>query len=190
MRAEQLKGHLLLLAATETQRLAYAAETQSTEQLVDAQAAEQAVDDAAQPETVEQLADEAQDAAEQEADGGDDLEEGFREQAPEGVEFLFGVGHVVELLLCVFNRLHDGGCELLERVGEGVLLRCGFAGGGACFCVGGDVSVGIEAADGTVAFLQDAAAFFDHGLDVFDELFFVELVLWRSVCFVEALWTC
>ena len=189
MESEEL-DHLLLLATAETQRLAYAAETESAEQLVDAQAAEQAVDDAAQAETVEQLADETQDAAEQEADGGDDLEEGFREQGPEGVELLLGVGHVVELLLGVFNRLHDGGCELLERVGEGVLLRCGFAGGGACLCVGGDVSVWVKAADGAVAFLQDATAFFDHGLDVFDKLFFVELVLWCSVCFVEALWTC
>ena len=187
---EVIARALLLLPTTETQRLAYAAETQSAEQLVDAQAAEQAVDDTAQTETGEQLADETQHTAEQETDGGDDLEQGFREQAPERIEFLLGVGHVIEFLLCVFNRLHDGLCELLERVGQGVLLRCGFAGGGACFCVGGDVSVWVEAADGAVAFLQDAAAFFDHGLDVFNKLFFVELVLWCSVCFVEALWIC
>ncbi len=176
------------LATTKAERLAYATETESAEQLVDAQAAEQAVDDAAEAEPVEQLADQAEDTAEQQADGGDDLEQRLGEQAPERVELLLGVGHVVELLLCVLDRLHDGGCELLERVGEGVLLRRRFAGGGSCFGGGGDVSVWVEPSDGTVAFLQDAVAFFDHRFDVFDELFFVQFILWSSVCFVHALW--
>ena len=184
---QQLLISSLFLATTEAEGLAYATETQSAEELVDAQAAEQAVDDAAEAEPVEQLADQAEDAAEQEADGGDDLEQRLGEQAPERVELLLGVGHVVELLLRVLDRLHDGGCELLERVGEGVLLRRRFAGGGACFGGGGDVSVWVEPSDGAVAFLQDAVAFFDHGFDVFDELFFVQFFLWSSVCFVHAL---
>lgn len=178
------------LLPTQTQRLAYATETQSAEQLVDAQAAEQTVDDAAQTETVEQLADQTQHTAEQQTDGGDDLEQGLGEQAPERVELLLGVRHVVELLLCVLDRLNNGGCELLERVGQGVFLRRRFAGGGSRFCGGGDVSVWVEASDGTVAFLQDAVAFLDHGLDVFDELFFVKLLLGCAVCFVHALWFC
>lgn len=186
----QLPFTLLLLPTAKTQRLAYAAEAQSAEELVDAQAAEQPVDDAAKAETIEQLADQAEDTAEEQADGGDDLEEGFREQGPQGVELLLGVGHVVELLLCVLNGLDNGGCELLERVGEGVFLRRGFASGGAGLCGGGDVAVWIETSDGTVAFLKDAVALFDHGLDVFDDLFFVKLFLWCSVRFVQALWNC
>ena len=144
---------LLLLLPTQTERLAYATEAEAAEQLVDAQAAEQAVDDAAETEAAQQLADETEDAAEQETDGGDDLEERFGEQAPEGVELLLGVGHVVELLLGVLDRLHNGGCELLERVGQGILLRRGFAGGGARFRGGGDVPVRVESSDGAVAFL-------------------------------------
>lgn len=179
--------HSLLLPPAQTQRLAYATEAQSAEQLVDAQAAEQAVDDAAETEAVEQLADQAEHAGEQEADGRDDLEQRLREQAPERVELLLGVGHVVELLLRVLNRLHNGGCELFERVGQGVLLGRGFAGGGSRLRRGCDVAVWVESADGAVAFLQDAVAFFDHGLDVFDELFFVELLLWCSVRFVHTL---
>ena len=105
-----------LLPTAETQRFADTAETEPAEQLVDAQTAEQTVDDAAQTEPVEQFAHETQDAAEQETDGGDDLEEGFGQQAPERVELLLRVRHVVEFLLRVLNRLYHGGCELLERV--------------------------------------------------------------------------
>ena len=180
----------LLLPSAEAEGLAYAAEAKSAEQLVDAQAAEQAVDDAAQTETVEQLADQAEDTAEQQADGGDDLEQRLGEQAPQRVQLLLGVGHVVELLLCVLDGLYDRGCEFLERVGEGVLLRRCFTGGGPRLCVGGDVSVWVESPDGTVAFLQDAATFLDHGLDIFDEFFFVKLVLWCSVRFLHALCIC
>ena len=59
--------------------------------------------------------------------------------------------------------------------------------GGAGFGLGGDVAVRVEAADGAVAFLQDAAAFFEEGLDVLDQLFLVELFFGRAVGFFDAL---
>lgn len=111
---------LLLLAATED--ISQRAETKATKQLVDSKTAEQAVDKAAQTKTVEQLADQVQDTGEQEANGGDDLEERLGEQAPERVELLLGVGHVGDLLLCVVDGGDDGRGELLEVVGEFVFL--------------------------------------------------------------------
>ena len=36
--------------------------------------------------------------------------------------------------------------------------------------------------------MEDAAAFFDHGLDIFDELFFVEFFFGSAVGFFETLW--
>lgn len=45
----------------------------------------------------------------------------------------------------------------------------------------GDAAVGVKAPEGAVAFLQDAAAFFDEGFDVVYEFFFVEFVLGSAV---------
>ena len=72
---------------------------------------------------------------------------------------------------------------------EFVFLRGGLAGGGAGFGLGGDAAVRVEAADGAVAFLQDAVAFFEEGFDVLDELFFVQFVFGCTVGFFDALGT-
>lgn len=64
----------------------------------------------------------------------------------------------------------------------------GFARGGAGFGVGGDVAVWVEAADGAVAFLQDAVALFDLGFDVLDEFFFVELLFGFALGGFDELW--
>ena len=50
-----------------------------------------------------------------------------------------------------------------------------------------NVSVGIEAAYGAVAFAEDASAFFDEGFDLVDKFFFVELVFGCAVSFFDVL---
>ena len=67
-------------------------------------------------------------------------------------------------------------------------MWCSFAGLRAGFCVCGDGAVGVKAAEGAVAFLEDAAAFFDHGFDVFDEFFFVELFFGGALGLFQTLW--
>ena len=49
------------------------------------------------------------------------------------------------------------------------------------------MTIRIETADGTVAFAEDARAFFDERLDVVDEFLFVEFFLRGAVCFVDEL---
>lgn len=178
---------LLLLLPADTQALADASEAEAAEQLVDAQAAEEAVDEAAQAEGVEQLADEAQHAGQQQADGGDDLEQGLGEQPPERVELLLGVRHVGDALLGVVDGGDDGGGELLEAVGQPVFLGRRLARVGAALGLRGDAAVRVEAAQGAVALLQDARAFFDERLDVVDELFLVKFVAGCAVGFLDVL---
>jgi hypothetical protein len=50
-----------------------------------------------------------------------------------------------------------------------------------------NVSVGIEAAYGAVAFAEDASAFFDEGFDLVDKFFFVEFVFGCAVGFFDVL---
>jgi hypothetical protein len=45
----------------------------------------------------------------------------------------------------------------------------------------GNASVGIEATKRAVALLEDTGSFLDEGLDVVDELFFVQLVFGSAV---------
>ena len=68
-----------------------------------------------------------------------------------------------------------------------MFLGGGFARSGVGFGVGGDVAVRVEAADGAVAFAEDAGAFFDEGLDLVDEGFFVQLVFGRAFGFFDGL---
>lgn len=181
---------LLLITAllTTTQHIGQRAQTQSTEQLVDAQTAQQAVHKTAKTQAVEQLADQVQHTRQQQANSRDDLEQRLGEQAPEGVELLLGMRHVGDLLLRVVDGSHDRRRELLEVVGELVLLGGCLAGLLAALCLCGDAAVGIEAAEGAVAVVEDARTFFDEGLDVVDEFFFVELVAGRAVGFLDVLW--
>ena len=49
------------------------------------------------------------------------------------------------------------------------------------------MSVWIEAADGAIAFAEDAAALFDERFDLVDELFLIELFFRRAVGFFDML---
>ena len=95
--------------------------------------------------------------------------------------------HIRDLLLRVVDGRDNGTCDLFEQVGKTVLLRRGFAGAGAAFGFGGDVAIGIETTEGAVAFLKDAAAFFDEWFDVVDELFFVKLLTRGLISGVDVL---
>jgi len=58
---------------------------------------------------------------------------------------------------------------------------------GSGLCLRSNVSVGIESADGAIAFDENAAALFDERLDLVDELFLIELFFRRAVGFVDML---
>lgn len=108
-------NHLfLLLLVLACEGTSDGAEAEAVEQPVEAQRAQQAVDDAAETETAEQATHDAEHTAEQQADGGDDLEERLAQEAPQGVELLLGVGHVLELALGAVDGFGDGASELLS----------------------------------------------------------------------------
>lgn len=159
---------LLLFRSSKTQRLRDFSKTETAEKFVNTQTAEESVDETTESETVQQFADKTEDACQQETNGGDDLEQGLGQQAPEGTETFLGVRHIGDLLLRVVNCLDDGGGELFERVGQRVFFRRGFMISGACLGVGGDTAVRIKTSNGAVAFLQNAATFFDHRLHILD----------------------
>jgi hypothetical protein len=89
--------------------------------------------------------------------------------------------HILNLLLRIINGRDNGSCNLLEQVGETVFLGRGFAGVRAALGLLRNAAIGIETAQGAVAFLQDATAFFDERLDVVDEFFFVEFVAGSAI---------
>ena len=169
-----------LLLAT-TQHLSERAQTET---------AQETVDKAAKTKAVEQLAYQVQHTRQQQANGSDDLEQGLGEQGPERVELLLGMGHVGDLLLRVVDRGDDRGGDLLEAVGETVLFGRGLASLAAALGLGSDAAVRVESAEGAVAFLEDAAGFFDERLDVVDELFLVEFVAGSAVGLLDVLWEC
>jgi hypothetical protein len=68
-----------------------------------------------------------------------------------------------------------------------MFLLCGIALGGACFGGGSYASIGIEAAKGAIAFLEDATTFFEERFDLIDELFFIELFFGSAVGFFNVL---
>jgi hypothetical protein len=181
---------LLVLALAARQHVADGAKAQAAEQFVDTEATKQAVDEAAETKTVEQLADEVEHTCEQESDSRDDLEERLGEQAPERVELLLGVRHVADLLLRVVNGRDDSRSKLLKVVRELVFLRGCLAGLLAALGLCGDAAIGIETAERAVAVVKDARAFFDEGLDVVDEFFFVELVAGSAVGLFDVLRAC
>ncbi|ROW14095.1 hypothetical protein VPNG_04149 [Cytospora leucostoma] len=153
-------------------------EAEAVQQPVEAQCAQQAVDDAAEAEAAEQAAHDAQDAAEEQADGGDDLEEGLAQEAPQGVELLLGVGEVLELALGAVDGLRDGACELCVWIDVEVeLLGCGLTRASLVLSVGLDVAVGVETADDAVRLAEDVAALLDQRADLLDQGLLVALVL-------------
>lgn len=128
-----------LAALLATLLLVVSAEAEGTQQLVDTKATEQAVD-------------QTQDIHQQETDGCEDLEQRLGHQAPQRVE----------LLLCVVDGSDDRGGELLEALGQAVLLGSSLAGTRAALGLGSDLAVGVEARKGAVALLQNAAGLLDE----------------------------
>lgn len=98
-----LRIDLFLLLAGE--RAGQGAQTKPVEQPVEAERAQQAVDDTAETKAAEQAAHDAEHTREQEADGSNDLEERLAQEAPEGVELLLGVRHVLKLALGALDGL-------------------------------------------------------------------------------------
>lgn len=179
---------LLLLILPATEHIAHRAEPQSSQQLVNAQAAEETVHKTSKTEAIEQASHKIQHTSKQQAHRRDDLEQRLSKQAPERIKLLLRMRHIRDLLLRVVDGRDDRGGEFLEVVGELVFLGGGFAGLLAALCLGGDAAVGVEAAEGAVAVVEEARAFFDEGLDVVDEFFFVELVAGGAVGLFDVLW--
>lgn len=103
--------HLFLLVLA-GQGLGQGTEAKAIKQPVEAECAQETVDDTAETQAAEQTADNAEHTREQEADGGDDLEERLAQETPQGVELLLGVGHILQLALSAVNGLGDGTGEL------------------------------------------------------------------------------
>ena len=62
-----------------------------------------------------------------------------------------------------------------------MLFRAGLAARSSGLGLRSNMSVGIEAADCTVAFAEDAAAFLDERLDLVDKFFFVKLFFGSAI---------
>ena len=133
---------LLLVITTE-----HSTESKTTHQLVDTETTEEAIDEPTETEAVEQLSDETEDTGQQQTDGGQDLEQRLRHQAPERVELLLGVWHVRDALLGVVDGRHHRRRQFLERLGQAHFFGRGFAAAGAALGLGGDVAVWVEAAE-------------------------------------------
>jgi len=97
------------------------------------------------------------------------------------------VRHVVELLLGVVYGGDDVGCDVLQALGQAVLLGSSLTSALTALGLCGDLAVGIEAAKGAVALLQNATGLLDERLDVVDQLVLVELVLGCAVGLVHVL---
>ncbi len=95
--------------------------------------------------------------------------------------------HVLNLLLGIVDRRHNRGGELLEQVGKTVLFRCCFTCARAALSLGGDATIGIETAEGSIAFLQDATAFFNKRLDVVDKFFFIKFIAGGTISLFDIL---
>jgi hypothetical protein len=97
------------------------------------------------------------------------------------------VRHALELLLAVVDARRHLARELLEHVGEVILLRGGLARRSLVLGVGGDAAVRVEALDDALGFVEDAAAFFDERADFVDQGLFVALVFGGALGFVDFL---
>lgn len=180
-------GNSFLLLPAKTQRLRDRSQPKSAEQLVDTEAAQYPVDQSSEAETTEQLPHETQDTGKQETDGGDDLEQGLREETPERAETLLRVRHVSNALLRVVDCLDDRGGEFFEQLSQLMLFLGGFPGGSVGLGASSDASIRVEATDSTVALLQDTSTFFEQRLDLLDKFFFVQLILGCAVGLLDVL---
>lgn len=137
-----------------------------------------------------QSADQTQNTAEKQPNSRQNLEQRLVEQPPERVELLLGVRHVLELLLAILDALRDVAGEVLEDVGEVVLLGRRLARRRLVLGVGRDAAVGVEALNDALGLLEDAAALLDEGLHLADEGLLVPLVLGRALGLVDFLLHC
>jgi hypothetical protein len=96
--------------------------------------------------------------------------------------------HVSNALLAVINRLHHGLSQLLDHIGQLVFLGGGIARGSTSLGGRSDAAIRIESTNGAIALLEDATTLFDQGLDIPDQLLFIELVLRSAVGLLEALY--
>jgi hypothetical protein len=108
------KNSLLLLA--ETKRFGDIAQAQTLEELVNTKATKQATHKSAQAKSIKQTADKTQNSTEQQANRGDDLEQGLAEKRPQRVQLLLRVWHVLDTLSAVVYRLDDGLSKFLQQV--------------------------------------------------------------------------
>jgi len=51
----------------------------------------------------------------------------------------------------------------------------------------GDATIGIETTEGSIAFLQDATAFFNKRLDVVDKFFFIKFIAGGTISLFDIL---
>lgn len=68
-----------------------------------------------------------------------------------------------------------------------MLFRSGFLGTGTALGLLRDATIRIQSSKGSVALLKNSRSFFDEGLDVVDELVFVELLFGLAVGFLDVL---
>ncbi|KAH9815670.1 hypothetical protein Tdes44962_MAKER00916 [Teratosphaeria destructans] len=82
--------------------------------------------------------------------------------------------HVIQFLLRIIDCRYNRRRQLLQRLRQPVLFRRCLLRACTALGLGGDVAVGIEPAKGTVALLEDTAAFFDERFDFVDEILLIE----------------
>lgn len=84
--------------------------------------------------------------------------------------------HARNLLFGPVNSCRNIGAQLLDLLGETVLLRGGLAGVGLGFRVALDASIRIEGADSAVTILEDVTALFEEGLDGVNKFLLVAVI--------------
>lgn len=161
--------------------------TESGQDLLDTETAEQTVDKTTQAKTAQQLTNKSQDTVEQQADGGQNLEEWLAQESPEWVELLLGVRHALELLLGIVDALGDGAGQLLEVVSQVILLRSGLTAGCLVLGVGLNTSIRVESTNAAVGLGKDLATLLDQRPDIPDKSFLVKLILGSALSLLNFL---
>jgi hypothetical protein len=95
--------------------------------------------------------------------------------------------HVGNLLLCVVDGGDDRGGNLLEAIGETILLRRSLAGLAAALGLCGYATIGIESSERAVALLKNTTSFLDQRLDIVNKFLFVQLVAGCTVGLFDVL---
>ncbi|SPQ23919.1 ec587532-d39a-4e19-8b3d-fdddee54700c [Thermothielavioides terrestris] len=157
------------------------------EHAVQTQRAEKSIDDPAQSEPAQLKRKTIEHTSQQQAHGRQDLEQRLVQQPPERVQRLLRVRHVLELALGIVDALRHVAREVLEHVGEVVLLRAGLARGRLVLGVGRDPALRVEALDDALGFVEDPPALLDQRPDLPDELLLVALICGRALGLVDFL---